>query len=58
VLRKILRPERGKVTGGRRKLHNGELRDLYYVPNVISVIKSRRMRSSGHMAVIREKRNA
>jgi hypothetical protein len=43
---------------GSPKLHNEELRDLYYSPNIIRIIKSRRMRRAGHVAGIGEKRNA
>jgi hypothetical protein len=47
------------VTGGWRKLHNGEeLRDLYSSPSIIRIIKSRRMRWVGHVARMGEKRNA
>jgi hypothetical protein len=41
-----------------RKLHNEELRDLYYSPSIITIIKSRRMRSTGHVARMGENRNA
>jgi hypothetical protein len=44
VLRRIFGPRRDKVTGGWRKLHNKELRDLYSSPSIIRIIKSRRMR--------------
>ena len=44
VLRRILRPKRDEVTGEWRKLHNEELNDLYCSPNIVRVIKSRRMR--------------
>ena len=44
VLRRILRPKRDEVTGEYRKLHNEELNDLYPLPNIIQVIKSRIMR--------------
>jgi hypothetical protein len=39
-----------KVTGMWRKLHNEELHDLYYSPNIVQVIKSRRMKFAGHVA--------
>jgi len=44
VLRRIFGPKREKVIGEWIKLHNKELNDLYYLPNIIWVIKSRRMR--------------
>jgi hypothetical protein len=44
LLRSILGPKRDEVTGGWRKLHNEELRDLYSSPSIIRIIKSRRMR--------------
>jgi hypothetical protein len=50
VLKTIFRPKRDDVTGEWRKLHNEELNDLYRSPNVIRVIKSRRMRWAGHVA--------
>jgi hypothetical protein len=46
------------VTGGWRKLHNEELHDLYSSPSIIRIIKSRRMRWAGHVAVMVEKRNS
>jgi hypothetical protein len=46
------------VTREWRKLHNEELRDLYPSPSIIRIIKSRRMRWAGHVARMREKRNA
>jgi hypothetical protein len=46
------------VTGGWRKLHNEELRDLYSSPSIIGIIKSRRMRWAGHVDGVEEKRNA
>jgi hypothetical protein len=49
VLR-IFGPRMDEVTGERRKLHNEELNDLYSTPNIIRVIKSRRMRWAGHVA--------
>jgi len=41
VLRRIFGPKRGEITGEWRKLHNEELTDLYYILNIIQVIKSR-----------------
>ena len=41
VLRKIFGPRRDKVTGEWRRLHNEELNDLYFSPNIVWVIKSR-----------------
>jgi hypothetical protein len=58
VLRRIFGPKRDEVTGGWRKLHNEELRDLYSSPSAIRIIKSRRMRWAGHVARMAEKRNA
>jgi hypothetical protein len=46
------------VTGGLRKLHNEELHNLYSSPNIIRMTKSRRMRCTGHVARMGEKRNA
>jgi hypothetical protein len=46
------------VQGEWRKLHNGELHDLYSSPSIIRIIKSRRMKWAGHVARIGEKRNA
>jgi len=50
VLRRIFGPKRAEVTGEWRKLHNEELRDLYTLPNIVRVVKSRRMRWAGHVA--------
>jgi len=50
VLRRIFGPKRDEVTGERRELHNEELNGLYPSPNVVQVIKSRRMRGAGQIA--------
>ena len=56
VLRRILGPRRDEVTGEWRRLHNEELNDLYSSPNIVRVIKLRRMRWAGHVARIGEVR--
>jgi hypothetical protein len=50
VLRRIFEPKRDEVTGEWRRLHNKELYALYSSPNIIRVIKSRRLRWAGHVA--------
>jgi hypothetical protein len=50
VLRGIFGPKRDEVTGERRKLHSGELHNLYSSPDIIKHIKSRRTRFAGHLA--------
>jgi hypothetical protein len=50
VLRRIFGPKRDEVTGEWRRLHNGELYALYSSPNIIRVMKSRRLRWAGHVA--------
>ena len=50
VLRRIFGPKRDEVTGEWRKLHNEELNNMYFSPNIVRVIKSRRMRWAGHVA--------
>jgi len=45
-----------KVTGEWRKLHNAELNDLYCSPNIVWVIKLRRMSWAGHVACVWESR--
>jgi hypothetical protein len=49
VLRKIFGPKR-EEDGSWRKLHNDELHGMYSSPNIVRVIKSRRMRWAGHVA--------
>jgi hypothetical protein len=53
VLRRIFGPKR-EGDGSWRKLHNDELHDLYFSPNIVRVINSRRMRWAGHVARMRE----
>jgi hypothetical protein len=55
VLRRIFGPER-EENGSWRKLHNDELHSLYSSPNIVRVIKSRRMRWVGHVARMGERR--
>jgi len=50
VLRRVFGPKRDEVTGEWRKLHNEEFRDIYSLPNIVRVVKSRRMRWVGHVA--------
>jgi hypothetical protein len=59
VLRKMVGPKRDKITGELRRLHNEELNDLYVSPNIIPVIKSRRMKweACNTYGVIGEVRN-
>jgi len=56
VLRRIFGPKRDEVTGEWRKLHNEELNNLYSSPNIVRVIKSRRMRWAGRVARMGEGR--
>ena len=56
VLRRIFGPRRDEVTEELRRLHNEELNGLYSSPNIVRVIKSRRMRWAGHVARMREDR--
>jgi hypothetical protein len=56
VLRKVFGPKRDEATREWRKLHNKELNDLYSLPNIVQVVKSRRMRWAGHVARMGEDR--
>jgi len=56
VLRRIFGPRRDEVMGEWRRLHKEELNDLYSSPNIVRVIKSRRMRWDGHVACMGEER--
>jgi hypothetical protein len=57
VLGRIFGPKRDEVTGEWRRLHNGELHNLYSSPDIIRQIKSRRMRWAGHVARMGDGRN-
>jgi hypothetical protein len=50
------KPKRDEVTEEWRKLHNEELNDLYYSPNIVRVIKSRSVRWTGYVAHMRDRR--
>jgi hypothetical protein len=56
VLRRIFGPKRNEETVEWRKLHNEELNGLYSLPNIVRVIKSRRMRWAGHVTHMGEGR--
>jgi hypothetical protein len=58
VLRRIFGSKRDEVTGEWRRLHNNELYALYSSPNIIRVIRSRRLRWAGHVARMGERRGA
>jgi hypothetical protein len=55
ALSRIFGAKRKELTGDRRKLHNEELTDLYYSPNIIGMIKSKRMRWAGHVVQYEER---
>ena len=52
VSRRVFGPKRDEVTGEWRELHTEELSDLYSLPNIVRVVKWRRMRWAGHVARI------
>jgi len=54
----MIGPKRDKITGTWRRLHNEELNDLYSSPNITQVIKSRRMRWAGNVALMGERGGA
>jgi len=56
VLRRVFGPKRDEVTGEWRKLHNVELNYLYCSPNIVRVIKWRRMRWAGNVACMGDRR--
>jgi hypothetical protein len=58
VLRRIFEPKMDKVTGKWRRLHSEKLYALYSSPNIIRVIKSRRLRWAGHVACMGERSGA
>jgi len=58
VLRGIFGPNRDEVRGEWKKLHNEDLNDAYCSPNIIQMIKSSRMRWTGHVARVGERRGA
>jgi hypothetical protein len=57
ALRRIFAPKRDEVIGGWKRLHNEKLHNLYCLPNVIGMIKSRRVRCTEHVACMVENRN-
>ena len=58
MLRRIFGPKRDEVTGEWRRLYNKELYALYSSPDIIRLIKSRRLRWAGHIARVEERRGA
>ena len=56
VLRRIFEPKRDEVTGEWRKLHNGELNDVYSSHSIVRVIKSKIVRWTEHVAHVGERR--
>jgi hypothetical protein len=58
MLRRIFGPKRDEVIGGWRKQHNEDIQNVYSLPSIIGMIKSRGMRWAGHVAHMGDKRNA
>ena len=58
VLSNMFGAKKDKIKGEWRKLHNGQLHALYYSPNIIRNLKSRRLRWAGHVARMEQSRNA
>jgi len=56
ALRRIFGLKRDEVAGGWRRLHNEELHSLYTSPDIVTAIKSRRMRWVGYVACMEEMR--
>jgi hypothetical protein len=56
-VQRLFGPKRGEMIGGWRKLHSEEINNLYCLPNIIRMIKSRRMRWAWHVARMGKKRN-
>ena len=58
VLRKIFGPKRDEQTDKWRRVHNGELHDLYGKPDIMRIVKSRRLRWAGHVTRMGNERGA
>jgi hypothetical protein len=58
VFRRIFRLTKDELVGDWRNLHNEELHNLYFLPSIIRMIKSRSIRWAGHVSRMGEKRNA
>ena len=58
VLGRMIGPKRDDVTGAWKRQHNDEFYALYSSPNIVRVIKSRRLRWAGHVALMGERTGA
>jgi hypothetical protein len=58
VLKRIFGPKREEVLGCWRKVRNEELHNSYFLPNIIRMVKFKRMKWAGHVAHMGEMRNA